>query len=826
MFFNRDLKAESETLARWLISIPSISGTRGESVMMQAIYDGLSGFPYFKTHPNNLHFVSHQDQKNSSILGLVKASMLTEDTLVLLCSIDSSGLNQYSIFKAHAFKSDTLKEQLTLHSRLPGNAGDDILLGLGSFENKGGTACMIAALKELSDHAAALECNILFVCMSCNLKNFAGIKTLLPYIADLIEQENLKLYAALSTAPQQKLTQRDDKLHIFTSNQAMLEPSFFILGEHDRGLPFSGFSAGLIASILTQQLELNAAPLRKLSDKPLTPRLTADEITSGLISPDCRQLSFKLYYNKLNIARLIDELKRLAASAVERAAELTDERATLHYYLNEQPYHPDIKDAEILSFSDLLERARKNYPGSLDPALETLKHNCIKEGLTEREILCCIIEKLNEFVNLPRPSVVIFLGPEYALRQGLIAQNREDRDKLMRLNDAVCQVNALCHSNFDLAEDARPGVASFLRPLGTDAALTELASENPLFADVLYNLGCPGITVSLKGGNLHQANEYIDCSMFRCVPALIFNLLNSISKHKNYLNLAAAHSAESSDQAASLAAPAASAVYAALTDSKNDPLQSAKILNAANEEQKQLQRLEAAYEASTPPEQEPAVAYLDKTHSGSAAPAKEESSEAAAQSKSAADSAQSAERSETQPASGSEVQSAEAASEQDHEPLSAPAAAEHRADTAAAAAVKDEAPAGDAADHATAQIVEAADEQTAEDKSAAAEEESEAADNTSEAFEPSSSNEATESASGAEPAEDDSDTAEDGTAAEPTDHAAEAETEVNANTAADADADADAEASPENPETAETPAVTAESNGQNAAEDELKEHAS
>lgn len=806
MFFNRDLKAESETLARWLISIPSISGTRGESVMMQAIYDGLSGFPYFKTHPHNLHFVSHQDQKNSSILSLVKASMLTEDTLVLLCSIDSSGLNQYGIFKAHAFKSDTLKEQLTLHSRLPGNAGDDILLGLGSFENKGGTACMIAALKELSDHAAALECNILFVCMSCNLKNFAGIKTLLPYIADLIEQENLKLYAALSTAPQQKLTQRDDKLHIFTSNQAMLEPSFFILGEHDRGLPFSGFSAGLIASILTQQLELNAAPLRKLSDKPLTPRLTADEITSGLISPDCRQLSFKLYYNKLNIARLIDELKRLAASAVERAAELTDERAALHYYLNEQPYHPDIKDAEILSFSDLLERARKNYPGSLDPALETLKHNCIKEGLTEREILCCIIEKLNEFVNLPRPSVVIFLGPEYALRQGLIAQNREDRDKLMRLNDAVCQVNALCHSNFDLAEDARPGVASFLRPLGTDAALTELASENPLFADVLYNLGCPGITVSLKGGNLHQANEYIDCSMFRCVPALIFNLLNSISKHKNYLNLAAAHSAESSDAAASLAAPAASAVYAALTDSKNDPLQSAKILNAAKEEQKQRQRLEAAYEASTPPEQEPAVAYLDKTHSGSAArqeSEKSEHAEAVAESGSAAAPAQS-EGSEAQTAAESEVQSAEAASEQEHEPLSAPQAEENSRD--AAAPVHAEEPAEDAApDNTAEQSVEDASSTATEDKSAAESEETEAEASIAE---PSA------------PAEDDSQAAAAGNSTEPTDLAADNKTEVNENTAADT------EAAPENPESAEGHPQDAESNRQNAAEDELKEHAS
>ena len=52
----RNLKEEATTLTKWLVSIPSISGTRGESIAIRAIYDGLTEFPYFRAYPDNLHY--------------------------------------------------------------------------------------------------------------------------------------------------------------------------------------------------------------------------------------------------------------------------------------------------------------------------------------------------------------------------------------------------------------------------------------------------------------------------------------------------------------------------------------------------------------------------------------------------------------------------------------------------------------------------------------------------------------------------------------------------------------------------------------------------
>lgn len=547
MFFNRDLQNESKTLAKWLISIPSISGSRGESVIMQAIYDGLSGFPYFKEHSNNLHLIEHSDQKNHSIAALVRPDEQTAQTLVLCASIDTGGLDHYGLYKAQAFKSDELHElfrQKNLVSAIS-NTEHELLYGLGSYECKGGAACMIAVLKELSDHAAALDFNILFLCISRNSRRFSGMREMLPFIASLCAKEELSLYAALSTSPEQQLKTDADKLHLYTANYGLLEPSFFILGQRSgSGQAFSGFSPALIAAKIVETLELNPEPLRNLSSQPLTPQfLQLQGSQSGILHDDCLELSFKLSFADLNPDTLLDALKQICAQAIAQCAQLLDTRAQLHYYLKGQNFTPEIRDAEILSYADLLKRAASLYPGDLQSALNTLRHNCQKEGLSARESACCIIEKLNEFVKLPRPSVVIFMGPTYAPCQKLSPMRREDRDCLLQLNSVLSRLNSAYEYQIELQEWAEPSALNFLRPCAADSLNSLLQNENPLYQDELYALGCPGLTLSLKGGKLYQLEEHIDCTMFKLVPAFIFSLLNSLSRGKR------AHSAKTAARA-------------------------------------------------------------------------------------------------------------------------------------------------------------------------------------------------------------------------------------------------------------------------------------
>lgn len=540
MFFNRDLKAESATLAKWLISIPSISGTRGEGIIMQAIYDGLAGFHYFKEHPQHLQLVGHQDQQNFSIAALVKAPEGVHDTIVLCAHVDTGTLENYGLVKDLAFKSDELKAELSKHALLPPLDDGSIMPGLGVLQCKGGCACMIAALKELSDHFAALELNVLFLCMSRSLCRGEGIHNLLPFIQEWCRQEALSLYAALQTSPPQPLHPNDESQHLFISNRGLIEPSFFIFGEKDLpGLPFAGFSSALIAGRLLNNLELNPEPLRGLCPQPLTLKFL-QHVTpqNSLIHDSCLSLSFSLEFTKLNYLQLLEALKDAAAEAIEQCANLIDERAKLHYYLLERPYRPPLKDAEVLSFSDLKKRAQNNYPGDLALALEVLKQNCRKEGLSAHESICCIIEKLNEFAQLPKPSIVVYLGPRNAALQGLQAARRADRDKLILVHEAIAKTALSFPWELDIQEHAAPSYLNHLRPEGMDALQQLLFEENPLFIPPQSLLNCPGLTLTLKGGNLHQCSEYIDSNMFQQVPTFILSLLNTLAKNSRERKLA------------------------------------------------------------------------------------------------------------------------------------------------------------------------------------------------------------------------------------------------------------------------------------------------
>lgn len=538
MFFNRDLKAESETLAKWLISIPSVTGSRGESIIMQAVGDGLAGFPYFKAHPEKLHFIGHADQKNTSIAALIKAPGNISSTLVLCCSIDTFGLENYGRFKNFAFKTDELKAELLSAGvfdklKLEDGSLPDMLPGLGVLECKAGAACFIAALKEISDHAAALEFNILFLCLSEVRRNYAGIMELLPFLQDLAQTEHLDFYAALQTAP---ISVSDPKapLPVYTSAQGCCEPCFFILGEHSApDNPYSGFSAGLIGARLIELLELNPAALRTAALEPLVPQLTEVlNARNALLHTDCAALCFKLNINNTPLSAVVEGLKQLSAQAVERCAELNDEREALYCSLHERPYQLQLKDAEILTYSELFARAARQYPGQLTPAVESLQRNCLKEGLSARESICCIIEKLNEFVNLPRPSIVIYMGPGFIPRTELVAARREDREHLMLLHAALQQLSSLTEVRARLTAGAAPCALNFLRPQGADQALELLDKENPLGAPQLLPLDCPGIILGIRGGFLQRCGEYADSAMFRYVPAFVFNLLNALSRHQ------------------------------------------------------------------------------------------------------------------------------------------------------------------------------------------------------------------------------------------------------------------------------------------------------
>ena len=261
MLSEKEFCEEALAVLKWLIAIPSITRTAGDEIINHTIYNTVSEFTYFKSHPEYLNFITHDDQKNHSFTAFVRRDLITKPTLVVLCNTDTSSNEVYGTIKSYAFKADDLKNKLKNLSlsekQLKDLENDKNIYGLGSFENKAPIAGMLILLKYYTERLWELPANLLFVCTSESLNGHEGIRTCLPYIHNLINDYDIELSLALSFKPE-SVGVTENTINLYTANMGKVEAGFYIFGEGtDTELPFKGFSPTLIASKIIEDIELN-----------------------------------------------------------------------------------------------------------------------------------------------------------------------------------------------------------------------------------------------------------------------------------------------------------------------------------------------------------------------------------------------------------------------------------------------------------------------------------------------------------------------------------------------------------------------------------------
>ena len=540
MLSNNNLSQEASTLTKWLVSIPSVAHAKGPALICQAIHDGLVEFPYFKKNKDKLHLIEHQNSNKSSVIALVKAMEEVSQTIVLLCDTDTASPYHYGMLKGYSTNCDELLSRLKELDELndskvkEGIANDDLLFGLGVLQSKCATGSMLVALKELSDNYVRLNVNVLFICTSESAIQHRGIKKCIPFIQELIDREKLTLRLAINAKPNFPLFRKDQDLHIFTGNYGKVEPSFYIIGNSAASFkPYSGFSASIIASELIRELELNAKLTQKLHNSPLVPTFDSLRVKEfgKEYSPDGMQICFSMPIVNLDLNDLLEILKEAAAKAIENASDLVDQREAMYAHINQEDFTPQVQDAEVVSFSDLLERASHNFTGNLHKALHGMVQKCRSEGLSLHQASITIIERLNELAKLPRPSVVVYFTDNFLPPQGLSASLSQDRELFMILDDLLSRFNKLSPIAPTLATYYAPTDACLLRPIGLQKSLSTLRHECPVGVEDIEGLNVPTITLGVKGDNLTLLTEYVEKSMFEYLPSLVVSIVDAIGEN-------------------------------------------------------------------------------------------------------------------------------------------------------------------------------------------------------------------------------------------------------------------------------------------------------
>ena len=640
MPFNTNLAQEATTLTKWLISIPSVAHAKGPALISQAIYEGLSEFPYFKNHPEHLTLQAHENSAKSSVIALVKGLDDVQDTLVLLCHTDTNSPYHYGMLKGLSTNADELRKRLLEMSGSPllnnksnnsliatdssdsdlanpqaskqgssmsaalnsaesakassattgdsastgaSSAGasasassaykttgtteapeseessplsvgsnsilsgalkralarDEAILGLGVLESKCATGSMLVALKELSDNSVRLNLNILFVCTSESSINHKGIKSCMPYLQELVQKEHLKLRLCLNAQPNLPQLPHDGDLHVYTGNYGKIEPSFYIIGNSSTSYrPYEGFSASIIAAELIRALELNPKITQKLQHKPLVPTFDSLRVKEfgKDFSPDGMQVSFNLPIGNVDLADLLETLKEVAATAIENAADLVEVREAAFAQMRHEEYTPTAKDAEVVSFSDLLERASHNFKGNLHKALQGMVQKCRSEGLSLHQASITIIERLNELARLPRPSIVVYYTDNFVPTQGLNANSSQDRELFMILDGLLHRFAKVSPIVPTVEAFYAPSDANFLRPEHVSRALKTLEHECPLGINAAHfqGLSVPTVTLGVGGGDLSLLTEHVFSNMCQYLPAFVISLSEALAQNPEH----------------------------------------------------------------------------------------------------------------------------------------------------------------------------------------------------------------------------------------------------------------------------------------------------
>lgn len=534
MLSEKDFTEEALAVLKWLVAIPSITRTSGDEIISHTIYNTVAEFTYFKTHPDYLNYITHDDQKNHSFTAFVRRDVLTTQTLVVMCNTDTSSNEVFGTLKSYAFKSDELKEKLkTLQlsaEQLSKINDPNNVYGLGSFENKAPIAGMLILLKYFTERLWELPVNLLFICNSESLNGHEGIRTCLSYIHELINEQKIDLTLALTFKPE-SMFNNSKALSLYTANMGKVEAGFYIFGEGtDSEQPFKGFSPTLVASKIIEEIELNPEITSSLSNRAIAPTFNYLHTYNNRSpnTPDAVHLSFNFPFINLNLLDLVENLKQVAANAIEKTAFYTENRERQFCISNDLVFEDIAREAEVLSFNDLFYRASLHYKGNLKSAIEGLIQKCANEDLSNHDIIKTIIERLNELARLPRPSIVVFFGNDFIPQQQLRRSNSLDRELYIKINHAVEDFNKAREMQINIENECPANDNCFIRPVGIDVALKVLKDECPMPISTFYNLSAPGITFTYKGGDLYRALEHVDKRFFGDMLCFIHNIMLQI----------------------------------------------------------------------------------------------------------------------------------------------------------------------------------------------------------------------------------------------------------------------------------------------------------
>ncbi|MBJ7541219.1 peptidase M20 [Streptococcus sp. SL1232] len=407
-----------EAIAKYLVSILSVNGTKGEVNLADAIYELVQSAPYFTAHPECVwqQVLEDDSLKRKNNFALLKKAEVSK-TVILHSHMDTVGVEDYGPIKAIANDSDALQEFFKNYDEDPliqehAKSGD-WLFGRGMLDMKSGDAVNIATLFYYMEHPDELPCNLLLMTNCVEENDHTGAIQASSELLRL-RQAGYEFQAAVNTDFISPSYDGDEKKYIYTGAAGKILTCFYIKGRETHvGSCLMGIDATLISSAINLKINTNLDLVETIDNEDILP-------SSALLQRDCKDFynvqtnkRANLYFNTFLYEKSADDVLQILLKASKEAVQELSMtyRKRFKAYSERSRIHSSIShDIDVMTFAQYLDALeQKGYD------TKTLIRKFFESigDYDKREVGFDLIDYLEAKTQSDEAKVIIFLAPPF-----------------------------------------------------------------------------------------------------------------------------------------------------------------------------------------------------------------------------------------------------------------------------------------------------------------------------------------------------------------------------------------------------------------------------
>ena len=508
-----------KALALQLTAFKSVSGTAGERDFAPFLKALLSHWTTFQAHSENLWLERTLDDplERYSLFALVRGK--GPRTLLLTGHYDVVSTENYGVLEPLACTPEALRAALVEDLRSQTRGSDaralrdleaNFLPGRGLLDMKSGLAAGLGVLHAWSERLEPTG-NLLFVAVPDEEVASHGMRSVVRQLPEVCRERGLKLELAVNLDVSAEPA-------LFLGSVGKLLPFVLFVGRPAHvGAPFGGVNPALLAADFVTQIEANPVygDAADRATRPAPPSVLYLRDNRGhydVTTPATAFCAVNVLTHHRTPRDVLEAFTTLTEESLARSLDRLLERAAEHARRNSTEVDKPPQSSTVLSFGELLKRARSLDKRATEQILEDTA-----PAAESVERCNAVVQALVRLAGLSGPAAVVGFAPPYYPRSEV--DRERHREVLELLQREVKRTGGIAiRPFFDGISDM-----SFFSPADDAASQTFVASHMPVpQTSTAPASPCPMVNLGPWGYDYHQRLERVYAPYaFEILPDLL-----------------------------------------------------------------------------------------------------------------------------------------------------------------------------------------------------------------------------------------------------------------------------------------------------------------